>query len=157
MKWFRRSPDEWDVDWLVKDGKIIPSIPNVRPEPWRENFPEATLVPIDFVSYFVNETEINEKDRFERWKCDEVKASLTDDGFHQPMVMYWDDEGRVRFHDGHHRLVAARELGWKTVPVELRHAGEGVILRGYSRELKNHVVDIFASVSVNEEVTFPVP
>lgn len=71
--------------------------------------------------------------RSDFWYRD-VVASLREHGFTRPLTCRRDRDGAIRFCDGHHRLAAAIELGYKTVPIKLTTQINAYLRDGVSPE-----------------------
>lgn len=65
-----------------------------------------------------------------RYRVDPLVEAIAAEGQKVPAVIVLDQRGRVRYHDGYHRLVAATELGIETMGVQFT---ESQVIRGFSR------------------------
>ena len=54
----------------------------------------------------------------DRHDYEALKADMAENGMTAPITL-GEVQGSIRIHDGHHRLLAAEELGWSHVPVAL--------------------------------------
>jgi len=96
---------------------------------WREAYEEAELVPIEFFDDMQLEDEFFDRDLVdERWVerpeaiegkgMEGLKSDMAEHGLDHPLTVRVDPEsGAMNLVDGNHRVVAARELGWGSVPV----------------------------------------
>lgn len=68
-------------------------------------------------------------------------------GIKTPVTFVYDRAGRLRYHDGYHRLCAAQRLGVKTIPARLEKAS-GLIktwcLPFISPDILEYVYDVFS-------------
>jgi len=103
---------------------------------WREGYPEAELVPIEFFDDMQLEDEFFDRDLViggdvydpQVWLerpgavagegMEGLKRDMAEHGLDHPLTVRVDPEsGAMNLVDGNHRVVAARELGWGSVPV----------------------------------------
>ena len=106
--------------------KYDPELPDPpRPQPWREHFlarSERTyLLPVSFVVQFADKDQIaNNRVRVPD-KVLELKESIDREGLKQPAIMTLDSYGKLRYHDGYHRLTAILELeDFTHIPIVFR-------------------------------------
>jgi len=104
---------------------------------WREGYEEAELVPIEFFDDMQLEDEFFDRDLVdERWVerpeaiegkgMEGLKSDMAEHGLDHPLTVRVDPEsGAMNLVDGNHRVVAARELGWGSVPVVVERGRGG--------------------------------
>lgn len=100
-----------DTEWL----RPWPDLPAPTPEPhtrdpWRNRHLDVLLVPRHIVETIVQpdwmrNIEINEMD-----KVAELHASIAEFGLQEPLIVAYDDAGKITLRHGHHRTMATR--GW---------------------------------------------
>lgn len=128
MKWFRRNRDDFDVEWDLHGTRYAPRFPEEPvpfPEPWREHpsAPDCILLPRALVYRFADERKIRDIERTEVSKTADLRASIASEGLKVPLTMTFDSMGKVRYHDGYHRMTAMRPLDEpQMVPVLLKMA-----------------------------------
>jgi hypothetical protein len=113
MRWFRRELDDFDVDWEFTDRWFRPVMrPDPFPTPWRSH-PDAAnciVLPRSICYFFADEKKIRDIERGEHHKISELRDSIAEEGLKVPLKMTFDSLGKVRYHDGYHRLAAMRVL-----------------------------------------------
>lgn len=136
--------EAWGCEYLDPSPSAPASSWN-RPEPWRVKYPNAFLVPREFIRVFINEYEVNEKFRFEEGVIAALRNSIRFEGLYEPVIMIFDDYGKFRFHDGHHRWAAIDGISdFLLIPVRLQRS-EGVI-KGHNQEFKNVVPEMLRAL-----------
>lgn len=111
--------------------------------PWM-NHPrvdEMFYVPMDFCRLFADQTRLDLLARTEaEWIC-EIGTSIVEDGLREPAVMAFDETGKLRYHDGYHRMLTG-EL--ECIPVILQEARPNV--RGYGRPIGSIMREMFEAL-----------
>lgn len=81
-------------------------------------------------------------------KQTDLEHSLLTEGLKEPFTVYVDENGKVRFQDGHHRLSIIRDniSLFPVVPVLLKRTSH---IRAYGRTLHDECDRIFALLSKN--------
>ena len=73
---------------------------------------EVTYEPIGRLQEYANNAKIHTGEQIEQ-----IKASIREFGFNDPIGVWTNAEGKSEVVEGHGRLTAALELGMETVPV----------------------------------------
>ena len=73
---------------------------------------EVTYEPIGRLTEYANNAKIHTAEQIEQ-----IKASIREFGFNDPIGVWTNEEGKSEVVEGHGRLTAALELGMETVPV----------------------------------------
>lgn len=60
-------------------------------------------------------------DDYARWEA--LKADIAANGITDPITVAVEPDGRITILDGTHRLKAVEEMGWTTIPADLRYFG----------------------------------
>lgn len=150
MKWFRRKPDEFDVDWDLHGTRYSPNFPAQPvpfPEPWRDYPGSANclLLPRSVCLFFADEKKIQDIERQEPEKVHDLRTSIAVEGLKVPLIMTWDDHGKIRYHDGYHRMTAMRVLDDpQVVPVWFRRS-EGRV-KAYGRQPEDYIEILFSAI-----------
>lgn len=122
-RWFRRDLEDFDVNWEMVEGRVVPDLPIRLDRPWENHRNVENLLPLPMalVEFFVDESRQAEVCR-KHWDkieilIDEIKA----EGIREPITLICDNYGKMKMMDGNHRIAALRELEWKgRVPVEFK-------------------------------------
>jgi len=142
MKWFRRNLDDFgDKEWVFSNNTYLPRIK--VPEPWRDHpkADELYLVPVSFVKIFLENAHVVQIRHQAATKVAELRDSIRLEGLQQPCTMVYDATGKLRYHDGHHRLTAILEIPEIThIPVFLKETKK---VKGYGRPISEEVVALF--------------
>lgn len=148
MKWFRRELDDFGpFDW--DDSK--PLFPRVAPEPWRTFPGPKFLIPLDLVLTFADRNRLANILRTEQEYVFGLADSIDMEGLTTPPTMVYDDAGKIRYHDGYHRLAATLALKYfDSLPVCLV---KSPYVRGYGRLVSEEVPMIFQLFAVNADST----
>lgn len=96
--------------------------PLAWPEPWRRN-PRAAgcvVVPVAVLIDIADPDELGEARRLRRDRIDWVRDSINANGVELPVIVVVDAKGHVTVRDGHHRILAADELGMPGLPCEVQ-------------------------------------
>lgn len=112
-------------------------------EPWMDHhrIDEIYYVPIEFCRLFADRTRLDLLSRTEaEWIC-EIGTSIAEDGLREPAVMAFDENGKLRYHDGYHRMLTG-EL--ESIPVLLEEARPNV--RGYGRPIGSIMREMFEAL-----------
>lgn len=146
MRWYRRELDDFDLrDWhLTDDGHWQPSFPQPFPEPWRQHH-DADLcleVPREVCYLFADDRKMRDITRQEPDKTAMLAESIATEGLKVPLTMTWDDHGKIRYHDGYHRLTAMQHLENPTVLPIIFRRSEGVI-RAFGLQPEHYVQQLF--------------
>ena len=105
--------------------KYDPEFPEIPKEPWRDHKMAKTervyVVPVDFVYRFADPDQIANNRKRVPEKIAELRTSIAEEGLKQPAIMTLDSYGKLRYHDGYHRLTAILEIeGFDKIPVVFR-------------------------------------
>lgn len=148
MRWFRRELDDFGpFDW---DG-LKPLFPRPVPEPWRDCPADLFLVPLTFVQVFADRKKLNEIVRTESEYITGLAEAINEQGLLVPPLMVFDSAGKVRYHDGYHRLAAIEILGYfNAIPVRLEHSPS---VRGHGRPVSEEMPSLFQLFAVNADST----
>lgn len=73
---------------------------------------KVTMEPIGRLQTYVNNAKIHTGEQIEQ-----IKASIREFGFNDPIGVWTNSEGKSEIVEGHGRYIAATELGMETVPV----------------------------------------
>jgi hypothetical protein len=141
MRWFRRSLDDFGpFEWVSESGVLRPLFP-IRPEPWRLSSSHlAYNVPLDFIRLFINPHELSEVHRKDAAYVAQLVEEIDKFGLREPAAMKYDANGKLRFHDGHHRFAALEILGYfQSMPVTLQ---ESPLIKGYGRVVGSDIVSL---------------
>lgn len=128
-----------------------PIPPAYVPPRWKSAGDAATPLPIWLVAQFINPHELERIVANEMDRVDWLRESIAAVGFERPFEINYDDR-RVAFRDGHHRLLAAVQLGETHVPVILVPSAH---VRGFGRPVR----DLFEYLLLRrpEELAIPLP
>lgn len=132
-------PRSWvDEPYTYKYTLELP--PPGRPEPWRQH-PHAVegrvrLLPVEFCAKFADPNQIaNNRVRVPE-KIEELRRSIAKDGLRVPALMRLDQYGKLRYHDGYHRLTAIQQIpDFVNLPVVIDRVNDNRI-KGYGRPLQ---------------------
>lgn len=120
-------------------------ITNPLPQQWRNrgDAGEIFLLPVGFIVRFADKGYLQRIQQRDQGKIGVLRDSMVVEGQIVPMGMNLDPSGKLRFHDGYHRLCVALERPdlFPLVPV-LLDRGTGAI-RGYGRNLYEETEFIF--------------
>ena len=110
--------DLWGADRMLPPGTPPPAGPAMKGM-WSANYPEAELVPMEFFDDMQPEAEFFERDLVNNIGGFEgLKRDMVERGLDNPITVRVDPEsGAINLIDGNHRLVAATELEWDSIPV----------------------------------------
>ena len=145
--WFRRRLDNFDVDWVVEDTFCKPLLPSHFPEPWTDHqwVDDCIVLPRDVCLFFADHRKMRNIERQEPGKINELRDSISTIGLTTPIIMTWDDTGKIRYHDGYHRLTAMRVLDNPLrIPVLLRHSDR---VKGVGQQPEQYVPFLFGVVN----------
>ena len=130
--------------------KYDPVLP--RPEPWRKSYmaevEKTYLVPVEFAYRFADKDQIaNNRIRVPE-KIAELKASIAVEGLKLPGIMVLDENGKLRYHDGYHRLTAILELeDFDLIPVVFRRSTGKI--KAFGRPMVGEAEIIFAYIDAD--------
>lgn len=143
-----------DFDYVVFDDPI-----DVTPkEPWREHrlADRVILVPCGVLRLFADPARISLllHQEHEKVRLDQVGASIAATGLTDPCTVFYDDYGKVRFHDGYHRLIVSDRIDWLNVlPTVLEHSDR---ITGYGRPIEEFLETVlwagFKERSVHKKI-----
>lgn len=107
-----------DSEWFYE---AEPGPPRV--EPW-ESLPDLYVLPVALLQRIAQHDHLSQLQTASHER--ETVAALVDDiqhnGLQKPLVLIIDRMGYLVLQDGHHRLLAAIEIGRPTLPVRLKRA-----------------------------------
>lgn len=119
------------------------------PQPWRRrpDADEIYFLPLDFVMMFTDRGRMSHIRHREAAYIAELSQSMLTEGILTPLEMNLDREGKIRLHEGHHRIIVANNLQhyFPRVPVKLKRV-DGV-LRQYGKQLTEAIDDIFRYIN----------
>ena len=153
MNWFRRDKEDFNVDWELLDGHYKPKVPQPFPTPWRlhPKAEECLLLPRSVCFYFADQQKMRNIERLEPEKVSELRESISKEGLKVPLKMTWDAHGKIRYHDGYHRMTAMRVLDEpQHVPVLLSRSDR---VKGYGRQPEHYIELLFSAL--NEAIQKP--
>lgn len=142
--WFRRNLDEFDVDWTFSEGFFSPVILRDL-QPWR-NHPlasECHVIPKELALLVADQDYMAKilRSDWEDAKMSSLRESILNEGLREPLTMVYDSGGKLRYHDGYHRLCILQEIGHvKSIPVFLQYSPR---VKGYGRPIGVFVPEIF--------------
>jgi len=134
----RRKPKP--PDWS-KEEYTYRYDPIFRSEPWRSWPVPVHLVPVDFCYKYADPRYLREIGNLEHEYIERLRSEIDQDGLKRPCIMRIDEQGKTRFHDGYHRLVAISGVVWMDkVPIVLEWTPKTI--RGYGRPLHIGLEDL---------------
>lgn len=137
--WFRRDLNDFSSNKWVLDGGFYRPVICV-PEPWRAADYDF-VVPVEFALIFADRHRMVSIERDEQEYIASLVDSISSNGLMEPPVMVYDHFGKLRYHDGYHRLIALSHVdSIKRIPVKLR---ESPRVRGYGRLVGEEIISIF--------------
>lgn len=144
MNWFRRDLDDFsEKDWEFTESSLFRPILSVGfPEPWRRHCDRHRiyLFPLDFCKIFADKRQLNNISRKEEDYICSLRESIQREGLFNPAVMKYDNNGKLRYHDGYHRLAAVLEIdGFDFMPVKIEQSPR---VKGYGRVLSEELLTI---------------
>lgn len=144
--WFRRSLDDFEEKkWDMKNGFFSPKIPTRRFDPWTLKSDPIYLVPVEFAYLFADKGKIANIERTEEPYIAELIESISTEGLREPALMKFDEFGKLRYHDGYHRLTAIRRIdGFTDIPVRIKQSPRIV---GYGRSFAEEVYNVFSAIN----------
>lgn len=97
-------------------GPILSGTINVSDDKGRKG-----LVPISELDNFIGEDRTGEAETAQsRERIDKLKEDISKNGFKEPIILIYDkfsNGGEASIIEGNHRIIAAKELGFKEIPV----------------------------------------
>lgn len=111
-------------------------------EPWRGVYPNARAVPVSVLREFADPQILNLHQTRDNDYINEIKDSIQREGLLHPMLLVMDDDGKVRLHDGYHRLAAAQRLGLDHFPTIFQRVQR---IKGYGVRINERMEAIFQS------------
>lgn len=149
MRWYRRDLDDFTAyDWEFVDGHWLPVFPTQFPQPWREHHlaEECLEVPREVCYYFADDRKMRDIERTEPEKTSMLRESIASEGLKVPLQMVWDDHGKIRYHDGYHRLTAMRILRYPTVLPVVFTQSTGRI-KAHGRQPEHYISFLFDTIN----------
>jgi hypothetical protein len=125
-----------------------------RPQPWRNHDLASRntiyLLPIEFCEMFADDQQIHSNRKMVPEKIEWLRDSIDKEGLKRPCILVVDATGKLRYHDGYHRLTAIQQIpDFTHVPCILQHSTGRI--RGYGRPLHQVMEVILKMVSVDNE------
>ena len=132
---FRRDLNDFSTkQWVFSENKIYePVLFKGFPEPWRRQtlYSRIYLFPVQFCELFAEKAKIQNIRRKEYNYIVELIESISKDGLFNPCIMKYDNNGKLRYHDGYHRLTAILDIeGFNYIPIILESSPK---IKGYGR------------------------
>lgn len=147
MGWFRRELDSFDVDWERRGDKFVPVFPYVHPTPWRDHYlaDSFLVVPKSLALQFADRSYMSRLWRQEPDRLAELAAQIAEDGLREPLTMYYDEAGKLRYHDGYHRLCVMENMDFiRVLPVLLKRSDR---VKGYGRNVGPEIPLFLGTIS----------
>ena len=91
---------------------------------------EIFWVPVAFCKLYADPKRITLLERTEPEYLSEIQRSVMDDGIHEPATMVVDESGKMRYHDGYHRLIVSERIGRESIPVVVKTSER---IKGYGK------------------------
>ena len=149
----------WRWPFLVQPYHYVPEpytykygSTSTRPEPWRHHELAALnrvyLLPLEFCETFADDQQVHNNRKIVPEKIRWLRESIDELGLQRPCIMVLDATGKLRYHDGYHRLTAIQQIpGFTHVPCILQHSTGRI--RGYGRPMHQVVEIILEMVSAD--------
>lgn len=93
---------------------------------------EIFWVPLDFCKLYADPKRITLLERTEPEYLAEIQRSVMEDGIREPATMVLDESGKMRYHDGYHRMIVLERIGRKSIPVVLKTSER---IKGYGKTI----------------------
>ncbi len=113
-----------------------------KSEPWMYRQEEIFWVPVSFCKLFADPKRITLLERTEPDYLNEIQASVMDEGMHEPATMVLDESGKMRYHDGYHRMIVSERIGRESIPVVLKIVER---VNGYGRQVSSTLFKVLFS------------
>lgn len=111
-----------------------------EPKETTEN-PGQYLLPMELVLAFIDKGYHRDRERHDPQRLELLEQSIREEGLHEPILLLLDPDGKIRIHDGNHRLIVLQRLGHSKVPVNLEVKPKPV--KGYGRKLSDNSELVF--------------
>lgn len=128
--------------------------PKPRAEPWRYHSITLSnkiyLLPVAFCETFADLKEVDHNRKMEANKIEWLRESIDEEGLKRPCILVIDATGKLRYHDGYHRLAAVQQVkDFSHIPCILQTSTGRI--RGYGRPLHQEVEIILEMLSADTE------
>lgn len=121
--------------------------PDPLPEPWRQHplAGDCWRVPVAFVLKFTDPVELSNKASRDAQHVADLYLDIQQNGITTPLEMWIDQRGKIRLHEGHHRMAAIVRLGdIQLVPVLIKRSSG--TMRGYGRTAHDEIETILSNI-----------
>jgi hypothetical protein len=119
------------------------------PAPWKDHqFAKSVyLLPLDFCMTFVDNSYLLKVERDDTLRIAELAESMLVEGIKTPIILVIDGQGKLRYHDGYHRLsvILANREHFPYIPCLLNHSTGTV--RAYGRTVQSEIDTILKFVA----------
>lgn len=154
---------KWRWPFLVEPYFYVPqpytytyqrTIKVPRPEPWREHqltvHNTIYLLPLEFCETFADQQEVHKDRKMVPDKIAWLRESIDEIGLQRPCILVLDATGKLRYHDGYHRMTAIQQIpDFTHIPCILQHSTGRI--RGYGRPMHQVAEIILGMVSADTE------
>lgn len=97
-------------------------------DPWRLTWPDSIVMSIAILEQAAQPGRLVEISR-DHERLATLEEAIRSEGLRERLRLNVDDIGNALLKEGHHRLIVARRLGYRALPVEIKRV-ERVKLRG---------------------------
>lgn len=104
-------------EFLDELSHIAPWVPKKKLEPWRDSPMDVVLIPLEAVIHFTDPAKLAFIEQFEYDQVEALRLVICSEGLKSPLEMVIDIFGKLTLRNGHHRLLALRDLGENEIPV----------------------------------------